>query len=121
LAYSDIYPAGAEPFEPNITRETHRDRIKWRHLLTPGVPLPTPTAPADQSKAQQLVGAFEGGGYLKQGMYRPEQDCLMGSLLEDEGFCAVCEKAIERRIEQLTGSTAHALSSDPAGLATPIK
>jgi hypothetical protein len=121
VTYSDMYPAGVEPFEPNITREAHRDRIKWRHLLTPGVPLPTPTAPVAQSKAQQLVGAFEGGGYLQYGMYRPEQDCLMGSLLDDEGFCAVCEEAITRRIELLTRSAAPAPSSGLANAEAPIE
>jgi hypothetical protein len=121
VSYSDMYPAGVEPFEPNITRETDGDRIKWRHLLTPGVPLPTPSAPADQSKAQQLVGAFEGGGYLKKGMFRPEQDCLMGSLLDDEGFCAVCSEAITRRIEQLTGSAASTVPTDPKNSTPPIE
>ena len=31
-----------EPWEPNITAETDRDRLKWRDLLSDGVVLPTP-------------------------------------------------------------------------------
>jgi hypothetical protein len=45
------------------------------------------------------VGAFEGGGYLKTGMYRPEKSCAMGDGLDPFRFCIVCEKAIEQMIE----------------------
>jgi hypothetical protein len=55
--------------------------------------------------AQQLVGAFEGGGYLKKGIYRPEQSCWMGSLEPGEGLCIVCCEAIRHMIELQTGKT----------------
>lgn len=31
-----------EPWPPNVTAATDADRLKWRDLLTPGVPVPTP-------------------------------------------------------------------------------
>ena len=31
-----------EPWPPNVTAETDSSRLKWRDLLTPGVPIPTP-------------------------------------------------------------------------------
>jgi len=44
------------------------------------------------------VGAFEGAGYMSEGMYRPSLDCRMFSLsLRD--FCPVCTAAIERQID----------------------
>ena len=41
VAYSDFYPPGVEPLEANLTRVTDRDQLKWRHLLTPGITIPT--------------------------------------------------------------------------------
>ncbi len=43
------------------------------------------------------VGAFEGGGYLAKGLYRPEIDCIMFSRNRSE-FCKVCSEAIEKMI-----------------------
>ena len=100
VTYSDIYPEGVEPVEPNITRELDPQKIKWKAALTADVPLPTPkgfgTAKTDGTA---IVGAFEGGGYLKTGMYRPEKSCAMGEGLDPFRFCIVCEKAIEQMIE----------------------
>ncbi len=44
------------------------------------------------------VGAFEGGGYLAKGLYRPEVDCIMFSRNRSE-FCEVCSEAIENIID----------------------
>lgn len=44
------------------------------------------------------VGAFEGGGYLAKGLYRPEVDCIMFSRNRSD-FCKVCSEAIERMID----------------------
>ena len=104
VAYSDMYAEGIEPYEPNITRELDPTRIKWKKHLTPGVPLPTPVMDADKARELQIVGAFEGGGYLKEGMYRPEQACWMGSNDRKEGFCVVCQEAIRTMIELQTGT-----------------
>jgi hypothetical protein len=45
------------------------------------------------------VGAFEGGGYTSTGIYRPALDCIMFTK-GSKPFCPVCERAIERAIEQ---------------------
>jgi hypothetical protein len=63
---------------------------------------------AAQSKLDQLnarVGAFEGGGYLKKGMYRPQLSCWMGTG-PASGFCVVCQQGIRRMIDYY--------ASDPA-------
>ncbi len=44
------------------------------------------------------VGAFEGAGYISDGMYRPSLDCRMFSLSLTD-FCPVCRSAIERQID----------------------
>ena len=52
-------------------------------------------------KSQQYygkVGAFEGGGYLAKGLYRPEVDCIMFSRNRND-FCKVCSEAIEKMID----------------------
>jgi hypothetical protein len=41
-AYNDMYPAGLEPVEPNITRLLDMNNLKWKHLVTEGIEIPTP-------------------------------------------------------------------------------
>jgi hypothetical protein len=47
------------------------------------------------------VGAFEGAGYISQGLYRPSVDCRMFSL-SLIGFDPVCSAAIQRMIDFYT-------------------
>ncbi len=42
VAYSDFYPPGVEPWEPNVTALADVGMLKWRHHLEEGTPLPTP-------------------------------------------------------------------------------
>jgi len=42
VAYNDMYPAGVEPWEPNITRYYDPSSFKWQHLADKDLPLPTP-------------------------------------------------------------------------------
>ena len=45
------------------------------------------------------VGAFQGAMYAARGLYRPEVDCIMFTR-NPPSFCRVCERAIERVIQQ---------------------
>jgi hypothetical protein len=51
-----------------------------------------------------VVGAFEGGGYVSEGLYRPSIDCLMFTR-GVKPFCAVCRRAVEARIRVYTGES----------------
>jgi len=42
VAYSDFYPQGVEPVEPNITALLNPPKVKWENLITPGIQIPTP-------------------------------------------------------------------------------
>lgn len=130
--YDEFYPEGIEPSEPNITRLMNPPHVKWHHLVTPGIEIPTDWNKEEydglRGRLMQLdrladdyyekrepimqrgrdilanpdllgkVGAFEGAGYVSEGMYRPSLDCRMFSLsLVD--FCPVCRAAIERQID----------------------
>lgn len=41
-AYNDFYSSDYEPSEPNITAMQNPEKIKWKHLLSEGIELPTP-------------------------------------------------------------------------------
>jgi hypothetical protein len=93
VAYNEYYPAGVEPWEKNIT--ANGTDPKWRDLVTPGVPLPTPP---DAEKFGAAVGAFEGAGYAAKGLFRARIDCKMigkGHV----GFCAPCDRGIRQVID----------------------
>ncbi len=130
--YDEFYPAGVEPWEPNVTRLMHAPHVKWQADVTPGIDIPTDWGKAEYdalraelgtldrlaedyyekrqpifermgeiSKNPDLlgkVGAFEGAGYVSEGMYRPSLDCRMFSLSLTD-FCPVCRAAIERQID----------------------
>ena len=97
VSYNDMYPDGVEPVEPNITRQLDPNQIKWKSLLSKDVALPT--VPSRGKSSEGIVGAFEGGGYLSKGMYRPQANCWMGSTNPKVGFCVVCEDAIQKMID----------------------
>jgi hypothetical protein len=92
VTYETGAPVKAEPWEPNITALHDPSALKWRDLVEPGTPVPTPMSYAGK------VGAFEGAGYEARGLYRPEADCIMGSRKVVD-FCRVCQRAINRAID----------------------
>ena len=53
------------------------------------------------SKYFGMVGAFEGAGYVSEGMYRPMIDCIMFSK-GNKPFCKICESAIIKMINSYT-------------------
>jgi hypothetical protein len=95
VTYETGAPVTVEPWEPNLTALLDPSRLKWRELVEPGTPLPTPLRLAGP------VGAYEGAGYEAKGMYRGESDCIMFSR-NPVGFCRVCQRAINRIIDTYT-------------------
>lgn len=86
-----LYNLNVEPWEPNLTTLVDFGS-RWADLVAPGTPIPTPS----NSQYDNAVGAFEGGGYLTTGIYRPQRHCMMRDYYP---FCAVCNRTIEAVIE----------------------
>ncbi len=42
VAYSEFYPRGVEPTEPNITALLDPQNLKWKDLISAGIEIPTP-------------------------------------------------------------------------------
>lgn len=93
VAYQDYYNLSVEPWEPNITTLVDFS-AKWKTMTGDSVPIPTPAT----AKYASVTGAFEGGGYMAKGIYRPNQDCLMKSNGPD-GYCPVCKSAVQKIIQ----------------------
>ena len=96
VAYEDFYPLDVEPTDPNLTTLVDFDS-KWKDLVEEETPIPT----SDTDDYKNKVGAFEGGGYMEKGIYRPAHDCTMKSIKVD-GFCPVCKRAIQQMIDFYT-------------------
>lgn len=96
VAYNDFYPLDVEPLERNITTLVDFNS-KWKNLVEENTPVPTAAAVEFKDK----VGAFEGGGYVEKGVYRPMQDCSMKSISVDK-FCPVCKTAIQDMMDFYT-------------------
>ena len=56
----------------------------------------------EASGLEGVVGAFEGAGYVSEGLYRPTVDCLMFSR-GVKPLCPVCRAAVAERIDRATG------------------
>ncbi|MEO8399043.1 MAG: M64 family metallopeptidase, partial [Ignavibacteriaceae bacterium] len=93
VAYKDFYSSDVEPLDPNLTTLVNFDS-KWKDLVDPSTPIPTPV----EDKYIDKVGAFEGGGYVEKGVYRPAYDCTMKSI-SINNFCPVCKRAIQQMID----------------------
>lgn len=94
--FSDSYPFGVEPWEPNITTLVDFNS-KWKSLLEKDTPIPTDIKSADKYP----IGVFEGGGYSSKGIYRPAVDCRMKTNTCKD-FCPACQKALEQLIKFYT-------------------
>lgn len=95
VAYNDFFPLDVEPWAPNLTTLVDFPS-KWKSMLAPSTPVPT-IARAENS---DLLGVYEGGGYVAKGVFRPKMDCIMHS--NDAVFCPVCSKSIEAMIDRHT-------------------
>lgn len=93
VAYENYYNLAIEPWEPNLTTLVDFSS-KWQSIIPDSIPVPTPRI----SRYATATGAFEGGGYLSEGIFSPMQDCRMKSISSDE-FCPVCKKAIRVAID----------------------
>lgn len=93
VAYEGYYNLSVEPWEPNLTTMVNF-AAKWKDMIPSNIPVPTPPS----AEYQSVVGVFEGGGYVSKGVYRPAYDCRMRTN-NAQGFCPVCQRAIERVIE----------------------
>ncbi len=91
--YIDYYPEGVEPWEPNITTLADFDK-KWKSLVDEDTPVPTPY----QEKYRDIIGVFEGAGYVSEGVYRSTYDSIMRTLGNNK-FNKVSQDALRKLIE----------------------
>jgi len=84
-AYNDFYPAGIEPWEPNITALLNKDNVKWKKLVSSGVAMPTfwnkseyDSLEAERGKLDRLAPDY----YAKrEPLYKASQAILKDSTL----------------------------------------
>jgi hypothetical protein len=96
VAVNDYFNLKVEPVQPNITTLVDFGS-KWKNLVAKNTPIPTPS----EKKYFDKVGAFEGGGYVEKGIYRPKYDCTMKTRSRNN-FCPVCYNAISEMIKFYT-------------------
>lgn len=96
VAYNDYFPLDVEPWSPNLTTLVDFDS-KWKHMVPEGTPLPTPA----EDRYRELVGVYEGGGYVAKGVFRPMIDCRMHT--NNAAFCPVCSAALLKMIARVSG------------------
>jgi hypothetical protein len=95
VAYNDYFPLEVEPWNPNLTTLVAFDS-KWKGSLGKDTPVPTPPT----EEYEEVVGVYEGGGYVSKGVYRPMIDCRMHT--NDAVFCPVCSAALKKMIAAST-------------------
>jgi hypothetical protein len=58
-AYNEFYPAGVEPWEPNVTALLDQGNVKWKSWLTPGTPVPTRWGKSAYDSLELLRGKLD--------------------------------------------------------------
>lgn len=96
--YSTPYPGYPAIEEPNTTRETNRNLVKWKAWIDAGTPVPTPVG----STTANSVGLFEGAHYNSTGWFRPKNDCRMKTL--NVAYCEVCKESLVKSIYSRMGT-----------------
>jgi len=96
VSYENFFNLEVEPWQSNITTRVNFES-KWADLLTDNVPVPTPREKTFANK----VGLFEGGGYVRKGVFSPVMDCRMKSNSAPD-FCPVCQKSIREMVLYLS-------------------
>ena len=91
MSYASLHRKGSEPLEPNITNLKDFDS-KWKNLLQPSTPIPTPDNNNVPKGECGPLGVYEGAGYSSKGVYRPTMHCMMRDYAP---FCPVCAKRLE--------------------------
>src|SRR6266567_5057550 len=86
--YATPYPGFPDTEEPNTTRETRPDFIKWKAWIATNTPIPTP----ETDPYSSVIGLFEGAHYHPTNWYRPKLDCAMRSF--GLPFCQVCAETL---------------------------
>lgn len=61
---------------PNVTAETERESIKWKHWIEDDTEIPTP----ELSSYSGIVGLYEGAMYRSEDWYRPHYNSKMRNL-----------------------------------------
>jgi hypothetical protein len=56
VSYEEFNAPGVEPWEPNVTALLEPAKLKWRHLVADGTPLPTPW---QQERYDETARAFQ--------------------------------------------------------------
>ncbi len=98
------YPVAdrGEPAEPNLTATLNKTEIPWGSDISATVLPSVAAAGLDTCNARTPVGAYQGGGYYAEGIYRPEEFCLMDQwMCQSEDYCAVCLKTLSTRLQEL--------------------
>ena len=83
--YTEFYPAGVEPWEPNLTALGDTANVKWRAYLSPGIEIPTPWEKAlydSVASARQALDRLAPDYYQKQ---KPLHD-RMESILKTSAY-----------------------------------
>ncbi len=93
VGVEEYYKLDVEPYEANLTTLVNFDS-KWKNMMDKDTPIPTPSTIDNKN----ILGVYEGGGYVPKGVYRPKQDCTMKSI-SFNNFCPVCTKAIIQMVD----------------------
>lgn len=90
-------PGIDEPWSQNITFLRNPAELKWKEFVSSNTPLPTPNSYWSRF-GKAVYGAYSGGYAETEPLgisHKPGLGCVMSS---GKHFCAICSKAIEKKL-----------------------
>ena len=93
VGLADEYDGGGNPC--NLAHAANQKNISSDLTNLPWKDLVNTTTIPTTAKDTTTIGAYAGGGYCSQGVYRPQHDCMMRTK-GTKNTCAVCTRAISQ-------------------------
>lgn len=111
-AYNDFYPEGHEPLAANITADTNSASVKWKHLFSENIEIPTPWE-KDIYDAQQLNWQKESKILSEEIAALKENKVSEATIKEKKNIYYLKEQAHKSRIQEIL---THSKFSNQVGL-----
>ena len=121
VAYNDFFPRGVEPIEPNVTALLDPSNIKWKSLVTPDTPVPTPWEKAAFDESDAVLSEGPGGPERPDRRRQPVGRPGRGGRSPEGGRREALLRELRSKMDALLGKSRHAnkVAMPSEGPATP--
>jgi len=106
VAYTDFYPKGLEPQEPNITALLNPGNVKWKKYVSKGVALPTDWGKEKREALEAELRSMYSGMRKKVDALK-KKDADAADIEQTKKSCMADMNAVRAKLDSVSASYAH--------------